>query len=1261
MRFGHTVFRNIVIGCALWLFLISSAVFAESDSSKEKKRQDLLEKIEKLRQQKEALRLKEKDAIQQVDEKSSKNRLESLRLFEQIITTTQRGDPKRCDALFQVGSLYYEEEQDAYQGKLEAFKKQFSIWEKTGSNGAPPVEPIPQHVKSTESLKNLVQECPNFGNRDMALYKLGNIFTEVGDFESAYESFGALVKEFPKSENAPYAHLRIGEYYYMNHDNTNALKHYEAVGMTSGADNYLLSLYRIASCYYNMSQFDNAIDKFFEYVELADSGKFKRADFRDEAVEYLAIGFSEMEGGAEKALEFFKKKGGRPYQDFVIYTIGIKNRDHDNVKEAIRSLNFLLKTSPNYIDAPLALKALIDCYVLEKKYTDGIHLREQMIRDYGPGSAWEREHASEREKIETSRGFVKEAAAVIPIYYHKLGVIARDSGKIDRAKENFAKALVGYDNYITKFPEEKWNAYSFHFFKADLLSDSLIGRYDEAAREFEWVSKEDTTRYPGRTVDAKKLLDDKKKEARDIKDQFHSDIKEQIVTVQVNPQEAGFAAIVCILKITEKALKAHGLNDTTAYQGINLPEMQRYLASIHDFRNRFPNSKHAAEVAFLEANLYYNARDYQKAIEGYNFIMSNFGNNESIIKETLENLAHAYMNIKEFEKAIQIFKRLDHEFNPTPAEKGALMESVAATLFLIAENRQKQGDYTGAADYYKQIVIDYPTFSRCNVALFNAAYSYEQGRMYREAAREFERVFDRFPKYDKRKDAIFRAAHAYQLAGDFVPAAEIFLKFTRELSKDADAVPCIFRAAAMYDSAKDYARSAQTYEKVLDLAEESRRDHSLYPKAAEEAPGAVYSAGFMYEKANDYTKAIGIYEKLEKLFPKWENTPEAAYAIAICHEKMNDDAKMAAAYISYTEKYGSDQAKVVVSLGKAAKAYGRLGRAADQEKMFRTIVQLYKKYGEQYQIDPRVAAEAYFTLGMHAYDTYEKLDLRTDKKGAAGRKDIETKLKAKTDALQSPLNYFKECILLETDEWTTRSTYMCGEAFWNLMETVKSQPIVEKDADKIAYNKVKVNEALPPYYEKALGFYITNVDKFHNQMGVKNEWTDKSADRYAQGWYQLCFSHLENGQIFSAAPNPFPKGTQEFDVYQEQISGLVTKLTSKCVPCLQEAVKNCVNAFIENNSWLERMKQELRRQSPNDEALRITVQPAPKPQVQPRAAVSYANINQAYERSKKAILNIYSAKDIPIEKKISILEGIETSAKRDIERLTVEIQTLKAK
>src|SRR3989339_893758 len=100
----------IALCCAALLF--SSTAYAESD--KDKKRRELLEKIDKLRQEKEALRQTERKKISKLEEKSSESRQESIRLFERIIASAARGDVRPCDAFFQLGALYYEEESDIY-------------------------------------------------------------------------------------------------------------------------------------------------------------------------------------------------------------------------------------------------------------------------------------------------------------------------------------------------------------------------------------------------------------------------------------------------------------------------------------------------------------------------------------------------------------------------------------------------------------------------------------------------------------------------------------------------------------------------------------------------------------------------------------------------------------------------------------------------------------------------------------------------------------------------------------------------------------------------------------------------------------------------------------------------------------------------------------------------------------------------------------------------------------------------------------------
>lgn len=1252
--------RIILSGLVIAVFGAAS-VYGADDI---KKRQKILEKIEEIRREKAKLKAKEKKKLSKIEAKNKSNRKKAISLLLKTVANYKKGHPRRCDALFQLGDLYYKQEQEDYEIKQKRFSKQYSIWEKSGGIGAPPVEPTPQYTQTTKYLKELIVGCPSYERRDLALYKAGNVFTMVGAFDDAFQSFDALVKEYPKSENLPFAHLRIGEYYYLNRDNASALKHYKAVGMKSGASNYLLALYRIASCYYNMSQFDKAIEKFFEYVELAQSGSFSQASvgFEDEAKEYMAISFSETEKGAERAMKFFKDKGGRDYQDYVIYTIGIKNRDHDNVPEAIRSLKFLLQHYPNYIDAPNALKALVDCYVLEKEYQRANELRERLISEYGPGSKWERSHSGEAERIEKAQANIKEAGSIIPIYYHKLGVQKRDSGKVELARSYMNKAIEWYGKYIKKFPSEKWNVYTFHYYMADLLSDSLVARYKEAAAEFDWVSREDTTTYPSRKEAEKKRKQEQLKEERDIRKQHKSDIQERVQAVQVNPQEAGFAAIVMKEHILEAALKKAAIPDTAIHRGINLPEMQEYLRYIRDYKNRFPDSPHSAEVAFLEANIYFGTKQYKDAIMGYKFVVTNFPNHKKVFKPSLENLAKAHLKDGNYQEAIMVYKRLYHEFTASAKEKTELVESIAAAMFQIAETKQKNGDYSGAADFFKRIVIDYPDFSRCDVSLYNAGYAYEQGKMYREAAREFERVFDKFTKSKLRKDALLRSAAVYTKGQEFLRAARIYLKYSEELKSDSQAVPCIFRAAFMYDSAGDNLQSARTYEKVYEAHTRNmkRKGGNIFINSEKEAPGALYSAGLIYEKARKYTDAIRVYKTLEKSFPTSRFTPEAAFSIAICYEKMGDDKKIAESYLRYTQKYASDKAKTVESLMKVARAYSRLNRRADQERIFRSIISLQQKHGknEAYGINPEHAAEAYFILGERSFQKYIKLDLRTRK-----RRDIPKLLKKKQEAMVEPLKYFTDCIALQTDKWTTRATYMCGEIMWNLLEVVKNQPILERDAYAKAIAQVKVNELLPDFYNKAMEYYFINIDKFGNKMGIENEWIEKSQEKYGQGWYQMCFSHVENGDIFNAAPNPFPKGTQEHDEYQLKIKGVVDKLVEKCVPCFAQGIQVCTDAYV-NNSWVERMKKELERHDPQNAM--VSVRPKQKSRIKradgsPRVNREKQKADHSLKQSLNRIAKIMADEDMPVANKVSMLKSIELGANRKMAQLNEEIKVLKGK
>jgi len=94
----------------------------------------------------------------------------------------------------------------------------------------------------------------------------------------------------------------------MDHDFPRALKHLEqckAEGLTP--DNLGMVQYRKAEINYNLGDFDKAVALFFEYVEKCDAAEFPKKEFYQEALEYMAIAFSDMAHGSRKPSSFSKK------------------------------------------------------------------------------------------------------------------------------------------------------------------------------------------------------------------------------------------------------------------------------------------------------------------------------------------------------------------------------------------------------------------------------------------------------------------------------------------------------------------------------------------------------------------------------------------------------------------------------------------------------------------------------------------------------------------------------------------------------------------------------------------------------------------------------------------------------------------------------------------------------------------------------------------------------------------------------------------
>ena len=438
---------------------------------------------------------------------------------------------ERCaDVIYTLGGLYYDEGRDEYVKKREQYEKDMNEYDRN-PRGVEPVNPIPDYSKALGMYERLATEYPDFPKLSEAYYQMGNIYLLMGDLDKTKEAFTKVVEKYPNSPRASGAHFRLSDLCYIDNDYSCAIKHLEKIKEDMiDLQNWEMVHYRKAEMYYNTGALDKAVNLFYTYVEKCDAGLYPKREFRDMALEFMAISFSDMENGAQEATNFFKKVGKKPYEDYILYTIGLKNRNHGQFDFAIGALTTALKRFPNYKDAPTARMALIECYVIKKQHEKANEERERLVDDYGVNSEWYRYNSKELAVIEQSRIEVKKALGHIAIYYHALAQKKKD-------KSAFEKAIKRYEEFFQKFPEDKWKIYEYRYNIAEIYSS--MGNCEKASENYDFVAMQDLATYPEfkAQIDTLGMDQDEVEKKKQVADKG---------PVAISQEDAGYNVIVAL-------------------------------------------------------------------------------------------------------------------------------------------------------------------------------------------------------------------------------------------------------------------------------------------------------------------------------------------------------------------------------------------------------------------------------------------------------------------------------------------------------------------------------------------------------------------------------------------------------------------------------------------------------------------------------------------------------------------------------------------
>ena len=1233
------IFRRLVItGAAIVMLPLVLPVSIDAAKSDEDRLKELQEKYQKLQQKED--KLAEKAKIDQEKNKPiGKSLDEIITRWENLLKDCQAGRKSlRCaDALYNLGSLYYDKSRDEYIQKREEYEKAMAEWDKKPV-GPEPVNPVPDYSKSLRTYEDLAQQYPEFSKICEAYYQMGNLYQLLGDLDRCRLVYTKIVDEFGQCPRASMAHFKLADLAYLDHDNSESLKHLEKVKEREvEIGTWEMVHYRKAELYYNIGEFEKAIGLFQTYLDRCDAGMYKKQEFRGMALEFMAVCFSDMANGAEEGIKYFQKIGHKPYEDTVTYTIGMKNRTHGQWEDAIKALTAALDHFPCYKDAPIACQMLIECYVIKRQYEKANEEREKLVDDYGPGSQWYQRNSGQKAVIEQSRNEVRKAIASIAIYYHAIAQKKKD-------KSAYEKAIRRYEDFFREFPDDKWRVYEFRYNIAEIYG--ALGDCEHAADNYDYVAMQDIAKFP----EYKPLVDTLGMDQEEIE---RLKKKADQGPVLISQEDAGYNVIVALDNCRKKAMASKGMSEEQIY---SLPETKKLLDYAEKFQFHFPKSSNAAEVLYLAANIHYSAKSFDNAIRVFKQISDNYPATKLADKST-RMLANCYSSAGQYDLAMKMYRQLIARQKPESPEQMEMIDLAAGATYKKAEALEKNGDKLAAAEAFKSIAFEFPTTKVVDRAWFQAGVCYEGVKNFDMAAETFGSFPMRFPKSTLREKSFLRAAENYKTGNNLEKAAEVYETAANSITKPEFAIPSLSAASECYQKLNRFDRAGKMFEIIFDR-------YSNDPKT----PQALYNAGLMFEKAKNYSEAINVYLTLSKRFPESEYAAEAFFSVGLCYEKMGQNAEMASVFSEYAQKFANDRFKQVQALVKAGNAFFNMNNFPEAEKDYMMAVSVYEKFHKGSDIDVGDIAESYCKIGDIYYNKFSQQQLE-----AKNEKEMKERVKDKTKALEDPAKYYAKAIEIGVEEWTIRSTYMIGKGFVDMAEAVAKQTLFGNEAERVA-SRVNILKSLEKYYLKAMEYFYRDIEWAHDQ-DIGGEYVDRSIDNFMQMKFLIGENFYQMAQILKNAPVPKNYNAEEQRAYRELLEEKALTCLDNALPRYEDAVKTAKELGIAHNQWLEKAKDRIQGIKPTSEWLTVEIvewKPKPKPVVvapppgkegpgvdtKKGVPLSFVLEDEETKRELRRVQNIMNLQISAVEK-IKMLNRIEIDARRNIELEQEKIKELK--
>jgi TolA-binding protein len=581
--------------------------------------------------------------------------------------------------------------------------------------------------KSRTNLVELVESYPESEYAGSSYHLIGEAFIEENDFEKAERFFSSAVNSKKNNSFVDYSMYSLANLFETKGQYTKAVNYYDKIlGYHKGSDLSAQAQLRIGICYFYLMEYDNAV------LELSDPLiQDLDIDQQNEADYILANTFyrlAEYESSREAYKRILNNSPSSEMLDRIRYGLAWINFQEGNYKDAYKMFNLLSQSK----DDSVAVKSLYwsgESKRYDGKYGESIEIHKNFVSKY-PNHPYSEKVIlnigisifSQNSLTESEESLLESTNSSDPLSKAKALTLL---GEINLRKKEYKKSLEFFKRglYIPQIPNELKDRCNLGLGVANFFMKNNI----EALNNFNSVNE------TGTKLDNSKL-NFYKGEANFFLGNYADAISNYN---KVSSEDE---------KIQKNSLYGK------AYSYFNLKDFTKASHYFNQYLNRFQDDEFFNECQLRLADCYFGSKSFGKASLYYERALSNSTKLQNTDR-ALFNYAQSLFKLRESAKAIRVLNNLQTRF---PASKYA-----DESQYLIGWINFQNGKFEDAINSYSKLDENYPETALLPIALYSVGDSYFNLGEYKSAISSYDKVLTKFPNSSYVYDAVNGIQYCY--------------------------------------------------------------------------------------------------------------------------------------------------------------------------------------------------------------------------------------------------------------------------------------------------------------------------------------------------------------------------------------------------------------------------------------------------------------------------------------------------------------------